>query len=211
MHHAPSVSPAPIHPAPTPTFPPTMTHGPSYASTPQPAAAHALPTAHPVSYARPVMQPTQPGAYKAPNAIEVWSLPDQANNSIPPEIRRQFQTDDHGRVLFFTAPPVESREERDGLKHTARYMAAKAKREQMVAEKRKLEEDQRSQKTALAKKAKVDQQTQAQSQAADLSKKAATIWEDEMVDNLVQDYKRVFGDGWRDALDQELSRLETSP
>jgi chromatin structure-remodeling complex subunit RSC1/2 len=45
--------------------------------------------------------------YKAPQPIETWSLHDAANNNIPPDIREQFLTDDQGRVLFFTAPPVE--------------------------------------------------------------------------------------------------------
>jgi len=40
-----------------------------------------------------------------PPPIEVYTLPEQANQSIPEEIRHLFQRDEQGRVLFFTAPP----------------------------------------------------------------------------------------------------------
>jgi len=46
-------------------------------------------------------------SYKTPQPIEAWSLNDAANASIPPDIRSQFLRDAAGRILFFTAPPVE--------------------------------------------------------------------------------------------------------
>ena len=68
-------------------------------------------------------------------------MADHANASIPLEIREQFQRDEKGRILFFTAPPlnVEQPLTKDGraLGHSARYLAAKAKKEALKASKRK--------------------------------------------------------------------------
>ena len=87
-------------------------------------------------------QPPRPGmsaqGYNAPRPIEVWHLPDPANASIPEDIRKQFQCDEHGRVLFFTAPPLAT-EEKTKLAHTAKYLAYKVKHEEMLREKRKRE------------------------------------------------------------------------
>lgn len=44
-------------------------------------------------------------AYIPPRQVEVYTLRD-LDAQIPPEVREQYQTDDDGRVLFFTAPPL---------------------------------------------------------------------------------------------------------
>lgn len=44
-------------------------------------------------------------AYIPPRQVEVYTLRD-LDAQIPPEIREQYQTDDEGHVLFFTAPPL---------------------------------------------------------------------------------------------------------
>lgn len=99
--------------------------------------------------------------YNAPPAPEVYCLADAANAIIPEDVRRQFHCDDHGRVLFFTAPPVEvgkphtlsmedlgATHKHDGeitsaqrsvfkLGHSARYLAAKTKRDELISQKRK--------------------------------------------------------------------------
>lgn len=67
-------------------------------------------------------------AYKAPNPVEVWHLPDTANASIPAAIRDQFQQDEQGRVLFFTAPPASSTSSKKKLQHSASYLAFRARK-----------------------------------------------------------------------------------
>lgn len=64
--------------------------------------------------------------YRDPPPIEVYTLPDAANLSIPFEIREQFQKDAAGRVLFFTTPPVATPEITES-RHSIRYLAAKAR------------------------------------------------------------------------------------
>jgi hypothetical protein len=95
-----------------------------------------------------------PVAYKAPNPIEVWHLPEAANQSIPADVRAQFQRDAHGRVLFFTAPPAPpgpladdgedgKKEERRELRHSATYLAFRVKqlRERQLAKRKRDSED----------------------------------------------------------------------
>jgi chromatin structure-remodeling complex subunit RSC1/2 len=79
--------------------------------------------------------------YKAPNPVEVWHLPDAANASIPAEIRSQFQTDAHGRVLFFTAPPQVDNQPKKKLTHSAAYLAFRARKSQSQAAKRGADDD----------------------------------------------------------------------
>jgi chromatin structure-remodeling complex subunit RSC1/2 len=62
--------------------------------------------------------------------VEVYHLLDSANASIPPDIRAQFHRDEHDRVLFFTAPPIDASpipKSARTLGHSIRYLAAKAR------------------------------------------------------------------------------------
>lgn len=55
--------------------------------------------------AAPVSAMTPGNIYNPPRPPEVYALPDNLNESFPPEVRECFQHDAAGRVLFFTAPP----------------------------------------------------------------------------------------------------------
>ncbi|KAK4960557.1 hypothetical protein LTR10_003453 [Elasticomyces elasticus] len=124
--------------------------------TPQPSSA-ALPRASMVATAsgyretagaslgplQNLARPTTASNYRDPAPVEVYTLPDQANLSIPYEVREQYQRDEMGRVLFFTAPPVEV-ETRTGCGvrgHSVRYLAEKARRKQTLERKRKVRGD----------------------------------------------------------------------
>lgn len=72
-------------------------------------------------------------------------MSDAANSSIPLEIRQQFPCDDHGRVLWFTTPPLNitpapsqliSPKDGKPLAHTPEYLAAKEKRSKLIAERK---------------------------------------------------------------------------
>lgn len=81
-------------------------------------------------------------AYVQPRPTEVYTLRD-ADAQIPPEIRAQYQTDDEGRVLFFTTPPLNRphpgvAEENATLGHSVRFLSglqeAKANRKRLREE-----------------------------------------------------------------------------
>ncbi|KAI1007060.1 hypothetical protein K3495_g1161 [Podosphaera aphanis] len=78
--------------------------------------------------------------HNPPRPIEVYTLPESANSSIPSDIRAQFHRDELGRVLFFTTPPVDINpvpEETRILGHSLRYLADKARCKEMDIRKRK--------------------------------------------------------------------------
>lgn len=127
--------------------------------------------------------PQAPG-YKAPQPVECFVLNDHANLSIPQDIREQFQLDEKGRVLFFTAPPlnVEPPLTKDGraLGHSARYLAAKAKKEAAKALKRKADEAGASERDEAAKRAKVEEEQKFKQAVQDLNTKALKALEDQL-------------------------------
>ena len=68
--------------------------------------------------------------YNPPRPPEVYTLPDAVNEAMPPDIRRKFQHDGNDRVLFFTAPPLDRRDNgiapgSCGLGHSAKYLAGR--------------------------------------------------------------------------------------
>lgn len=73
-------------------------------------------------------------------------MSDAANATIPVEIRQQFPCDDHGRILWFTTPPLNTATDqtlilshKDGkpLVHTPEYFAAKEKRKELIEERKR--------------------------------------------------------------------------
>jgi len=114
--------------------------------------------------------------------------------------------------VWFTAPPGNLVEPKRGLEHSAKYLAWRVKRDEEVAElrrKRELNEAEKREKERdemrrkggeLRKEAKVD--------IEGLKREAVKIFEEQLTDVLVLDYKRRFGENWREAVDTELKRLQ---
>ncbi|KAF3894196.1 Component of the RSC chromatin remodeling complex (Eurofung) [Trichophyton interdigitale] len=74
----------------------------------------------------------------APRSVETFHLRDGLDQSIPKEIRDQFQQDDQGRVLFFNVPPLDVvSNSHQGLSHSLKYLAAKERRLKLIAATRK--------------------------------------------------------------------------
>jgi chromatin structure-remodeling complex subunit RSC1/2 len=134
-------------------------------------------------YQQPYLQQPPPG-YKAPQPVEVYIMPDHANASIPLEIREQFQRDEKGRVLFFTAPPlnVEQPLTKDGrtLGHSARYLAAKVKKDALRAAKRSTSDADLSSREEAAKKAKQEEEESFKNAVSKLGTKALRALEDQL-------------------------------
>jgi len=145
--------------------------------------------------------------YNAPRPIEVWHLPDPANASIPDDIRQQFQCDEHGRVLFFTAPP-QATEPKTQLHHTAKYLAYKAKREEMLKEKRKRDAATVSLEAEARKRVKNEDAVMMQKMAEAAKKAALETMEQVLADATVQEYKALYGEKWKEGMERELQDLE---
>ncbi|KAH9861877.1 hypothetical protein IAQ61_010078 [Plenodomus lingam] len=197
-YHSHSQSPAPhIHQqvAQAPAYQPITPHVPF---TPQPTApmqSFQTPRPTPAGYQQPYPQHPASG-YKAPQPIEVYVLNDHANAGIPEDIRQQFQRDDKGRVLFFTAPPLNIHQPltKDGhaLGHSARYLAAKARKEALRAAKRKADDATLDPRQTTAKQAKATE-TQLQSAIHQLGLKALGALEDQLAAATKAELQDAFG------------------
>lgn len=150
----------------------------------------------------------QQAGYNAPRPIEVWHLPDSANASIPDDVRERYQCDAHGRVLLFTAPPIAAPAEKKGPAHTAKYLAYKIKREEMLKEKRKRDADDAVAHSDARKRAKSEEQQEARQKLAEAKKAALETMEDLLADATIRQYERLHGAQWKEKMEQELQMLE---
>ena len=206
-HH--SQSPAP-HAAPQqPSYQPITPHVPF---TPQPAApmqSYQTPRPAP-GYQQPYVQ-QPPAGYKAPPPVEAYILNDHANASIPADIRAQFQTDEKGRVLFFTAPPLNVSQPltKDGraLGHSAAYLAARARREKARAEKRKSDAAGVSERDDASKKTKTAEDKNLQKAIADLGAKAIRALEDQLASATKSELQFLFTDQSSDGIEKAVDEL----
>lgn len=196
--------PTPHPVAPTPHGLPQVYPGPQAAvprtgyPTPGPVAAHQ--------------------GYKAPT-IDVFHLDDRVNAGISPEIRKRFQTDAQGRILFFTTPPgdVDNTSAVTGIHggkihgHSARYLATKAEREKKIREKRKSEGVDGPPGASNKRHCAISEETADEPSAAKLQELLTTAldaWSQQILDGMIADMKQQHGDaGWRAGLQAELDRV----
>jgi chromatin structure-remodeling complex subunit RSC1/2 len=159
-------------------------------------------------YQQPYMQ--QPN-YKAPQPIETYILNDAANASIPEDIRSQFQRDEKGRVLFFTAPPLNVPQplSKDGraLGHSARYLAARAKRAAAKAAKRTADASDRPQPAKRAHLANDDDDA-TQTAISALSAKTVAALEAQLAAATKAEFAALYGDeGMQAGVDRALAHM----
>jgi chromatin structure-remodeling complex subunit RSC1/2 len=156
------------------------------------------------------MSHQQPQAgYNAPRPIEVWHLPDPANASIPDDIRNQFHCDEQGRVLFFTAPPLATTPaQKKGPAHTAKYLAYKAKREEMLKEKRKRDGSDPDSTAEARKRAKSEEMQEAGRKLEAAKVAALNQMEDLLADATMREYESLYGADWQKKMEEELALLE---
>lgn len=104
-HQAHYQSPAHLAPAYDPHL--RQVHPSTVATNSRPPMAPAPAHPHPLASA-PMPHPTAnpSNMYNPPRAPEVYTLSADADAAIPKEVKEQFQCDENGRLLWFTAPPV---------------------------------------------------------------------------------------------------------
>lgn len=76
-----------------------------------------------------------PNVYNPPRPPEVYTLSDATDEVFSGALRGQFQRDDAGRILFFTAPPLDRAQSRiSDLGHSAKFIQG---RQEWFAEREK--------------------------------------------------------------------------
>lgn len=119
----------------------------------------------------------------------MWSLNDAANASIPPDIRHQFRCDEAGRVLFFTAPPVEFAEQDATINvseqatllgHSIAYTANKIRRKAELEERKKRMAEQQLERAEKRQRLQEEQAKEFEAKAHVVSQKALKAWETQL-------------------------------
>ena len=131
--------------------------------------------------------------------------------SIPQQVRQQFQCDANGRVLFFTAPPLDTLppyKEGGAQGHSIRYLAAKEKREALLAEKRRREEAERPAVEEARKKARLQEAAKQQVAVQRETVKALGMLEEQLVQSTRKTYKQLAPDEWERVMELDFDTLE---
>jgi hypothetical protein len=110
-------------------------------------------------------------------------------------------------VLFFTAPPAAS-ESKTTLSHTAKYLAFKSKREEMLREKRKRDVLGAGGEAEARKRAKSEEVVMQEKVKDEARKKTLEVMEDALADATVAEYQAMYGEEWKEAMERELQDLE---
>lgn len=192
--------------------------GAAYSQSPAPSVHHPTPMHNPLTpgYGQ---GPPPPGSrsgalplqgnpmahnnmYIPPRPPEVYTLPDAVNESLPENLRVKFRHDDAGRVLFFTAPPLDRTYARlspssAGLGHSAKYLAGRREWLDSRDKKRKLRDEQYREK---ARRLSTQDTIQSSDLGSSIVSQAAEAMEKwfQTFDRDTAEWKSESGlDGWR--------------
>ncbi|KAJ5306613.1 hypothetical protein N7508_005628 [Penicillium antarcticum] len=126
----------------------------------------------------------------APRPVEVFHLSDAANASIPEDIRHQFHCDDLGRVLFFSAPPVDYiPASPQTLGHSLKYLATKDDHQKKVEERKRKLAEEKNEREESAKRHRANIETALKTRVDALAGKAFETLVSRVVSGTDQIYK----------------------
>lgn len=153
---------------------------------------------------------------------EAYVLSDPANASIPKEIRDQFPTDDQGRLLFFTQPPLDVQhivsgstqaEKAQPLQHTDQHMKALAIRKRKLEEQRLEDSSSKQDNEAFSKSkyaktnedaVKANQLQQPEMSPEQIQERATALLTEQVKHAAYNEYHTRYGDDWKKLLLADL-------
>ena len=159
--------------------------------------------------------PSRSTPHSAPSADgqrqpEVFMLDHAPNAAIPEAIRKQFQQNEDGRVLFFSTPPQERHQllqSGAAIGHSARYMATKLRR-QLLEKKRKAEEGEKSSEDVNGKRTKMEADGQKmQKTVKQMTDDALQALIKQMDEGTDQIWKNMYGSEWEAGKTLEAQHL----
>ncbi|KFX92303.1 hypothetical protein V490_05440 [Pseudogymnoascus sp. VKM F-3557] len=211
------------------SFTPAASHT-NYAAAHVPPSPHASVLQHPSTpnplanydsgYARSVPQPrsyaappagSHTNAYNPPRSVEVYHLSDIANASIPPDVREQFHRDEHDRVLFFTAPPLDVPRVPGGarvLGHSLKYLAKKARDEEALAKKRAGRDEKVEEEAREKRKRDEEAEERRADEVKRLKERAIEIFNQQIERSTEKLYGDMYGADAKAVMEAERLRLE---
>lgn len=148
--------------------------------------------------------------YNPPRAVEVYTLGEPANSAIPADIRAQFHHDESGKVIFYTAPPLDIHpvpREKQTLGHSLRYLADKARSKEEDEKKRKARAiELEAAASERLKRLKTDTDDRAD---WIMIQKLNTLaqWNAEMERGTDELYQKLHAENWKDVRDDHTATL----
>ena len=144
--------------------------------------------------------------YNPPRPPEVYTLPENVNESIAREMREGFQHDSAGRILFFTAPPLDRSHgglasSSAALGHSVRYLAG---REAWLSERTRKRKERDEAETAGAGEKRKNPQDPcllAEDSVAAQAARALNQWFQHLGQGTLEWRADAGLDGWRKAAD----------
>lgn len=193
----------------TQTTPLVAAHPTSYNAATPAYSRNMPPNVQPVPYN---VQPVNPAVQH--RIAEAYVLSDAANMTIPKHVRDQFPTDDQGRVLFFTSPPLNTQhivsgssanEEGRPLAHTEQYMRVLAFRKRKHDEILDGTDGNQPERKAEANAARSSNAVESspatlagiETTAKANASEAITKLVDQIRNSTDAEYKAIYGDEWR--------------
>ena len=132
------------------------------------------------------------------------------NAAIPEDIRKQFQQNEDGRVLFFSTTPQERHQPLQpgaAVGHSVKYTAAKLRR-QLLEKKRQVEEEQKLSEDAMIKRLKTEEDGKTfQKSVKEMTDDALRALIKQMDEGTDQIWKNIFGKDWEAGKTMEMQRL----
>ena len=132
------------------------------------------------------------------------------NAAIPEDIRRQFQQNEDGRVLFFSTTPQERHQPLQpgaAVGHSVKYMAAKMRR-QLLEKKRKVEGEENSPEDVGSKRTKTEVEGQIFKKGVkEMTDDALRALIKQMDEGTDQIWKTMYGSEWETGKTMETQRL----
>ncbi|KIN00995.1 hypothetical protein OIDMADRAFT_198053 [Oidiodendron maius Zn] len=148
--------------------------------------------------------------YNPPRQSEIYTLSETANSAIPADVRNQFHKDDYGKVLFFTAPPLNVDPvppKAQVLGHSLRYLADKARNKETDEKKRKARDARLEQEaTERTKKMRVEEEGVTQF-ICDQKAKIFKNWAADIDRGTDELYKRLHGENWEAMRKEDTLKL----
>lgn len=137
--------------------------------------------------------------YNPPRAVEVYTLPEVANASIPHDIRDQFHCDAYGKIVFYTAPPIDTTtEQMQAFNHSLRYLADKARRKDSIARKRKQRDTEKEADLHSNPKRLKENSEQKRRNVLDCSLDAIEAWSKQINTSTDELYLQMHGGNWEE-------------
>ena len=136
-------------------------------------------------------------AYNPPKQVETYTLPDAANASLPQEFKEDFMTDANGRILFFTAPPVQRQRVtlQGGITgHSLKYLAKKAEDAEKLEAARKKRDLEAEEEKAGKRQKREEMVAKAHRTEQQLAQQALKDFTDRMNAGTKQLYKNWYGE-----------------